>query len=152
MGGQGAEVVVVGAGAAGCVVARRLADAGRSVLVLEAGPDLRADNAPDLRDGWRLPTTVDWGFEAEPDRNGAGGKLRRVKGVGGTSWMTRFAVRGPAADFDGWAARGNPGWSFDDVLPAFRTLEADADFGDRPWHGDHGPLPVTRYLTDPLAE
>ena len=65
--------------------------------------------------------------------------------VGGTSWLTRFAVRGAAADFDAWAARGNPGWSFAEVLPAFRRIEADAEFGDRPWHGDEGPIPITRY-------
>jgi choline dehydrogenase len=152
MAGHGADVVVVGAGAAGCVVARRLADAGRSVLLLEAGPDLRTDPATDLRDGWHLPTTVDWGYEAEPDRTGTTAKLRRVKGIGGTSWLTRFAVRGGAADFDAWAAAGNPGWGFDDVLPAFRSLEADADFGDRPWHGERGPIPVTRYLTDALSD
>ena len=65
--------------------------------------------------------------------------------AGGTSWLTRFAVRGAASDFDGWAAAGNPGWSFEDVLPAFRRLETDAEFGDRPWHGAGGPLPITRY-------
>ena len=58
----------------------------------------------------------------------------------GTSWLTRFAVRGHPADFDGWAKRGNPGWSFGDVLPAFRRLEADADFGDAPWHVDEARL------------
>ena len=60
--------------------------------------------------------------------------------------MTRFAVRGSPADFDEWAALGNPGWAFDDVLPYFRRLEADVDFGDRPWHGDIGPIPVNRYF------
>ena len=76
---------------------------------------------------------------------GATSKLRRGRLLGGTSWLTQFAVRGAAADFDAWAARGNPGWSFADVLPAFRRLEADAEFGGRPWHGDRGPIPITRY-------
>ena len=54
-------------------------------------------------------------------------------------------MRGAAADFDAWAARGNPGWTWADVLPAFRRLESDAEFGDEPWHGSSGPVPVTRY-------
>jgi choline dehydrogenase len=66
--------------------------------------------------------------------------------------MTRFALRGSTADYDGWAALGNPGWGFEDVLPYFARLEADAEFGDRPWHGDSGPLPVTRYPGVELTE
>jgi choline dehydrogenase len=139
------DVVVVGAGAAGCVVARQLADAGRAVLVLEAGPDLRNATPAELRDGWNLPATPDWGLESEPDPSGATKKLRRGRLVGGTSWLTRFAVRGAAADFDAWAARGNPTWSFDEVLPIFRRIETDAEFGTKPWHGETGPLPITRY-------
>ena len=60
--------------------------------------------------------------------------------------MTRFAVRGSPADFDAWATIGNPGWSFEDVLPAFIALETDLDFGDRPWHGNAGPISIGRYL------
>lgn len=145
------DIAVVGAGAAGCLVAARLAASGeRSIILLEAGPDLR-DRTPDaLRDGWILPTarefaSLDWGLETEPDANGATQKLRRGRLVGGTSWLTRFAVRGAAADFDGWATHGTAGWRYDDVLPWFRRLEADAEFGDRPWHGAHGPMPVSRY-------
>ena len=141
-----ADVVVVGGGAAGCVVARRLAESGdASVLLVEAGPDLRLDAPPDLHDGWRLPSPPDWGFESEPLTSGETRKVRRGRLLGGTSWFTRFAVRGAPADFDAWADRGNPGWRFDDVLPAFRRVEADAEFGDRPWHGDRGPIPITRY-------
>jgi choline dehydrogenase len=140
------DVVVVGGGAAGCVVASRLAESqDRSVLLLEAGPDLRLAIPADWRDGWRLPTLPDWGFESEPDGAGATNKLRRGRLLGGTSWLTRFAVRGAAADFDAWAARGNPGWRFAEVLPAFRRLEADAEFGGDASHGDRGPIPITRY-------
>jgi choline dehydrogenase len=91
-------------------------------------------------------TIPDWGFEAEPDAAGATPKLRRGRVLGGTSWLTRFAVRGAPSDFDAWASAGSPGWGFDDVLPVFRRLEDDADNGDRPWHGDAGPVPITRYL------
>ena len=140
------DIAVVGGGAAGCVVASRLAGwTDRSVVLIEAGPDQRFDTPPDWRDGWRLPTLPDWQFESEPDGAGAAKKLRRGRLLGGTSWLTRFAVRGAAADFDAWAARGNPGWSFADVLPVFRRLETDAEFGSDPWHGDRGPIAVTRY-------
>ena len=139
------DIAIVGAGAAGCVVARRLAESGRSVLLLEAGPLVRPESGDPLRDGWVLPRPPDWGFQSEPDTAGATQPLRRGRLTGGTSWLTRFAVRGAASDFDGWAAAGNPGWAFEDVLPAFRRLETDAEFGDRPWHGSDGPLPITRY-------
>ncbi len=143
---EGFDIAVVGGGAAGCVVARRLADAARgSVVLLEAGPDLRHRTRRDRRDGWRLPTVPDWAFESEPDAGRSPSRLRRGRLLGGTSWLTRFAVRGAAADFDAWAARGNAGWRFEDVLPAFRRVEADAEFGQDPWHGDRGPIPITRY-------
>lgn len=141
------DVVVVGGGAAGCVVAARLSeDASRAVLLLEAGPDLRRNVSADLRDGWGLSREIDdWGYATEPDQRGEVQKLRRGKLLGGTSWLTRFAVRGSPADFDAWAAVGNAGWAFDDVLPYFRKLEADADFGHEPWHGESGPIPIRRY-------
>ena len=141
------DAVVVGGGAAGCVVAARLAESGsRSVLLLEAGPDLRADTPDEIRDGWQITRDFDWGFTSEPNPRGDVQNLWRNKLVGGTSWVTRFAPRGSPADYDEWAALGNTGWGFEDVLPYFRRLEADADFGDEPWHGDRGPMPVRRYL------
>jgi len=142
----GFDVIVVGAGAAGCVVAARLAeDRDRSVVLLEAGPDLRTGGPPELHDGWSLPTTEDWGYEAEPDERGYVRVLRRGRLIGGTSWQTRFAVRGSPVDFDRWSANGNAGWSFEDVLPWFRRIETDLDFAGAPWHGADGPLPITRY-------
>jgi choline dehydrogenase len=144
------DVVVVGGGAAGCALAARAAEAApdAQILVLEAGPDLRADRPEGIRDGWgMLPRDqLDWGYVSEPGWFGDGRKARRVKALGGTSSITRFAVRGAPADFDEWVALGNPGWGWDDVLPWFRRLERDREFGDRPWHGSDGPMPVTRYL------
>ena len=94
----GFDVIVIGAGAAGCAVASRLAAAGiGSVLLLEAGPDLRANLPDDLRGGWRLGRPPDWGYASDPVAGGDSQKLRRGRLVGGTSWLTRFAVRGSPA-------------------------------------------------------
>lgn len=150
----GADVLIVGGGSSGCVLARRLADQGRSVILLEAGPDLGADVPDALRDGWNLPSgpdwSFDWGFESEPGATGSTSKLRRGRLLGGTSWLTRFAVRGALADFEAWDP-GDGTWSRDAVVEAFRRVEADADFGNAPWHGTSGPFPINRYLDLPRS-
>lgn len=147
------DVVIVGGGTAGCVVAARLSEtASRSVLLVEAGPDLRASVPDDMRNGWNIAGEFDWGFVSESDERGVLEELRRGKLLGGTSWVTRFALRGSPADYEEWAALGNAGWGFEDVLPYFMRLESDADFGDQPWHGDTGPIPVSRYRELELTE
>jgi choline dehydrogenase len=142
--GRGWDAVVVGGGAAGVVVASALATAMRRVLLIEAGRDPRGAVTAEMRDGWRLPTVDDWGFRAEA-AEGDGPRLRRGRLLGGTSWLTRFAVRGHRADFDAWVAAGNAGWAWEDVERTFATLESDADFGTRRGHGASGPMPITRY-------
>jgi choline dehydrogenase-like flavoprotein len=111
------------------------------VLLLEAGPDRRADMPAELRNGWTIEREeFDWGYVGQrPARDPV--PVRRKRVLGGTSWLTRFTPRGSPADYDGWEALGNPGWRFDEVLPYFIRLEADADFGGEAWHGDRGPLP-----------
>ena len=109
----GYDIAIVGGGAAGCVLAARLAAAGKqTVILLEAGPDSRARVPDEMRDGWRLGRLHDWGYDRSQMTTATVGKVRRGRLLGGTSWMTRFAVRGSPADFDEWAALGNPGWTF----------------------------------------
>lgn len=144
------DVVVVGGGAAGCVMAARLAEtSSAAVLLLEAGPDLRGRTPAVFRDGWDIATAeFNWGFESAPRQGGEPVKVTRTKALGGTSWMTRFAPRGAPADYDAWPE----GWHWDDVLPYFTKLETDVDFGHEPWHGDSGPMPVSRYLARDYSE
>ena len=139
---MGYDVIVAGGGSAGCVAAARLsADDRCRVLLLEAGPDYPAagDLPADIADGSMPATSHDWGFVAEPDERGRSVPLPRGRLMGGCSATNAcFALRGWPQDYDQWAAMGNPGWSFADLLPVFRAIESDADFGGD-WHGTGGP-------------
>ena len=148
------DIAVVGAGAAGCVVGARLAEpGGRSVILLEAGPDLRGRMPAQMRNGWEIvPGELDWGYASQPDKAIGVLPVRRNKVVGGTSWLTRFTPRGAPADYDAWVAAGNQGWSWGEVLPYFIRLESDLDFGADAWHGARGPMPSNRYFDVPHAE
>jgi choline dehydrogenase len=146
---QVADVVIVGAGSAGCVLAARLSEEpSLRVVLLEAGPDYpdSATLPEELVDGWRPAYTHDWGYASEPGKDVVSIPLPRARVVGGCSATNAsFALRGAVEDYDRWAALGNPGWSFEEVLPTFRRLEHDLDFPDAGWHGAEGPLPVRRY-------
>ena len=140
----GFDVVIVGGGTAGCVLAGLLSeDPACSVLLLEAGPDYPASQVPaDLLDGVRGPSiaTHDWGLTGHVA--GRVVALPRGRVVGGSSAVNAtFALRGSPFDYDAWP---QPGWSFTDVMPSFVHLESDLDFPAAAHHGAVGPVPIRR--------
>ena len=151
------DVIVVGAGTAGAVVASRLSeDPARSVLLLEAGPDYAGIEAlpAKLRLGYTTaaditPSDHDWGFVGTATPFAGPLAIFRGKVTGGSSAVNgQIFLRGIPEDFDAWAAAGNDLWSFERVLPFYRRLERDLDFADQPYHGADGPIPVRRFRRD----
>jgi choline dehydrogenase len=150
------DVVVVGSGSAGSVVARRLVDAGASVLLLEAGA---MDENPAIHDPPRVfelwESAEDWNYKTLPQAACAGRELGWPRGrvLGGSSALNGMIyVRGHRSDYDTWAYLGNAGWSFDDVLPLFKRSE-DFDGGETEFHGAGGPSHVmSKYEPHPVLE
>ena len=143
------DYIIVGGGTAGCVLANRLsADEATRVLLVEAGgkglsPLIhvpaavgRAFKNPDL--AWSYPTQPD------PSRAGRVEQFPCGKTLGGGSAVNgMFFSRGQREDYDDWAALGNQGWSFEDLLPYFKRIET-SEIGDETWRGRSGPVSVSR--------
>ncbi len=144
------DVVIVGAGSAGCVLAAELSrEPGRRVLVIESGPAYPPDRLPDDVAWLTHPYEPHhlWGDQAESGSQ----RIPYARGrlVGGSSAINNtMAFRPVPADVDGWAVDG---WGWADLLPHFVAIEHDLDVA-APWHGTDGPLPIVRYRDDELAD
>ncbi|MCI0895365.1 MAG: GMC family oxidoreductase N-terminal domain-containing protein, partial [Chloroflexi bacterium] len=154
------DVVIVGGGAAGSVLASRLAEnPNTSVLLLEAGPDYpdpanlpdeikfghtRYAESPDSEHNWALRGTI---TDEQGEIHVAQGKV-----IGGGSSINGQAMqRGLPEDFDSWSSLGNDEWSYAKVLPYFRKSENDLDIRDD-FHGTEGPMPVRRRQSGPWPD
>jgi choline dehydrogenase len=141
------DVIIVGGGSAGAVLAARLsADAERRVLLLEAGPNFAPDHYPPILTDANVvagSSTFDWHYHTEDAaRLGHDIPVPRGRVVGGSSAVNAaVAMRARPADFTRWAQRGIKGWPWEEVLAAYKALE-NTPTGDDAWHGRSGPFPI----------
>ena len=143
------DYIILGAGSAGCVLARRLSDdPGCRVLLLEAGGEARHPEIPIPGAAPNLQgTRIDWAFRTEPQVNLDDRRIDCPRGrcLGGSSVINYgMYVRGNRGDYDHWRELGNAGWDYDSVLPYFLRSETNGGFADG-FHGADGPLGVESF-------
>ncbi|MFD0364998.1 mycofactocin system GMC family oxidoreductase MftG [Nocardia sp. GCM10030253] len=152
------DTLIVGGGTAGCVLAARLSEnPDHTVCLLEAGSvwTTAAEIPTELLDAAHLPVdpgspwlwTYPVTLAAEELGSAVVGNIVRGKVIGGSGAINGgYFVRATAADSAAWSKElgASTAWSFEAVMPVYRRLEHDHDFGDRPWHGRSGPMPVRR--------
>ena len=153
------DYIIIGAGSAGCVLANRLsADSSKKVLIIEAGPEDKSQliHVPLGMAGLPRSHHLNWQFGTEPEAELEGRRLYwpRGKTHGGSSSINAMVyIRGHKADYDGWAALGNKGWSYDEILPYFIKAESNQVIKNNPLHGNDGPLTVEKHRTlNPLSD
>ncbi len=141
------DYIVIGAGSAGCAVAGRLGEAGKRVLLLEAGGSDRSPwiHVPLGYSKLYANPAVNWCYTSEPEPHLNGRRLFQPRGkvLGGTASINGMIyMRGQPEDFDRWREFGCVGWDWDDVLPYFKSCE-DQERGADEWHGVGGPISVS---------